>query len=166
MHATDGLGSWPRAGVRRRRVAAKAACLLALGWVACSCQASDRPYRVISSAVAEEDALGGEWSLESWASQLGPVRTVYLAPEYTFDPTTSLQLELATAHARDDDGTASAAGLEFKHLFNHIARDGYGWGIVVSFDTASRALVAGVAKSGGCACRSPCRCGRAMACCT
>jgi hypothetical protein len=29
--------------------------------------------------------------------------------------------------------------LEFKHLFNHIARDGYGWGVVASL---------GVAKAG------------------
>jgi hypothetical protein len=137
MHATDALGSLRRAGVRRRR-AARVGLWLVLGWIACSSHASDRPYSVISSAAAEEDALGGEWALESWASRLGPVRTVFLAPEYTFDPTTSVQLELAAARSRDDDGTASAAGLEFKHLFNHIARDGYGWGIVVSFDAAKQ----------------------------
>ena len=137
MHLTVRLGGWQRAGPWRR-VAANLAWLLALGWVAASSQASDRPYRVISSAVAEEDAVGGEWSLESWASRLGPVRAVYAAPEYTFDPTTSLQLELVSARERDADGTASGAGLEFKHLFNHLARDGYGWGVVVSFDSAKQ----------------------------
>jgi len=137
MRVTVELGRLQRAGFWRH-VAANVGWLLALGGVAVSSQASDRPYRVISSAAAEEDALGGEWSLETWASRLGSVRAVYAAPEYTFDPTTSLQLELVSARERDAGGTASGAGLEFKHLFNHLARDGYGWGVVVSFDSAKQ----------------------------
>jgi hypothetical protein len=135
MRVTARLGMFRRAGTGRR-VAARVGWLLASALLAGSSQASDRPYRVISSAAAEEDAVGGELSLETWASRLGPVRSVYAAPEYTFDPTTSLQLELVSARERDAQGTASGAGLEFKHLFNHLARDGYGWGIVVSFDSA------------------------------
>lgn len=135
MRVTAGFGTWPRPGTVRR-IAARAGWFAAATLLACSSQASDRPYRVISSAAAEEDAVGGELSFETWASRLGPVRALYAAPEYTFSPTTSLQLELVAARARDEDGTASAAGLEFKHLFNHLARDGYGWGVVVSFDTA------------------------------
>jgi hypothetical protein len=135
MRVTAGLRILRRAGTGRR-VAARVGWLLASALLTGSSQASDRPYRVISSAAAEEDAVGGELSLETWASRLGPVRAVYAAPEYTFEPTTSLQLELVSARERDAHGTASGAGLEFKHLFNHLARDGYGWGIVVSFDSA------------------------------
>jgi hypothetical protein len=68
------------------------------------------------------------------------VRGAHATAEYAFVPTTSLQVEAEHERDRDARASASAVGLEFKHLFNHIARDGYGWGIVVQ---------AAVAKAGG-----------------
>ena len=96
---------------------------------------SDRPYLATSSAAAEEDD-DGVWSVESWATKAGSVRSIHIAPEYAFNPTTSLQVELGRARDRDAGISASLAELEFKHLFNHIARDGYGWGVVASLGAA------------------------------
>jgi hypothetical protein len=97
--------------------------------------ANDRPYLATNSAAAEEDD-DGVWSIESWATKLGPVRSINIAPEYAFNPTTSLQLELGRVRDRNAGESVSLAELEFKHLFNHIARDGYGWGVVASLGTA------------------------------
>lgn len=107
---------------------------LALGAIvafATSASANDRPYLATNSAAAEEDD-DGVWSIETWATRLGSLRTLNIAPEYAFDPTTSLQLELARARDSGAGKSMSLAELEFKHLFNHIARDGYGWGVVIS----------------------------------
>jgi hypothetical protein len=108
---------------------------LVVALTALDAAANDRPYLSTNSAAAEEDD-DGVWSVESWISRLGPVRALNVAPEYAFDPTTSLQLELGRARNRDAGESASFAELEFKHLFNHIARDGYGWGVVVSLGSA------------------------------
>jgi hypothetical protein len=97
--------------------------------------ANDRPYLATNSAAAEEDD-DGVWSVESWATKLGPVRSINIAPEYALNPTTSLQLELGRVRSRDAGESVSLAELEFKHLFNHIARDGYGWGLVASLGAA------------------------------
>lgn len=105
--------------------------------------ANDRPYIVVSSGAAEEDD-DNVWSVESWVTQLGPLRALSVAPEYAFNPTTSLQLELAALRDRDSRQSASFAELELKHLFNHIARDGYGWGVVLQL---------GAIKNGGTAAR-------------
>jgi len=101
--------------------------------------ANDRPYLVIASAAAEEDD-DNVWAVESWATQLGGLHSLSVAPEYAFNPTTSLQLELGAIRRRDSDESASFAELEFKHLFNHIARDGYGWGVVASLGRSRTAL--------------------------
>ncbi len=107
---------------------ALASALLALFAVllASAAHAADRPFLATSSAAAEEDD-DQVWSIETTWQKLGPARGVSVAVEYAFNPTTSLQLELERARA--DGSTLRGAGLEFKHLFNHIARDGYGWGI-------------------------------------
>jgi hypothetical protein len=94
-------------------------------------QAFDRPYLSTSNAAAEEDD-DQAWSFETWATRAGSVRTIAVAPEYAFSPTTTLQLELTSVRVRDSGMSMSLADLEFKHLFNHIARDGYGWGVVLS----------------------------------
>ncbi|HEU5296987.1 MAG TPA: hypothetical protein VFU71_19550 [Burkholderiaceae bacterium] len=107
----------------------RAGAAVALALATAPLLADDRPYVVVSSAAAEEDD-DGVWSIESWATQLDRVRTFNVAPEYAFSPTTSLQLQLAGARDRDNRASASFAELEFKQLFNHIARDGYGWGMV------------------------------------
>ena len=97
----------------------------ALAWPAVA-PAADRPFLATSSAAAEEDD-DRVWSIETTWQKLGPVRGLGVAAEFAFNPTTSLQLELE--HERTAGGTLRGAGLEFKHLFNHIARDGIGWGI-------------------------------------
>lgn len=118
-------GSWLASGVL-------AACAISAG-------ANDRPYLATNSAAAEEDD-DAVWSVEAWATRLGSLRSLNIAPEYAFNPTTSLQLELVRVRDRSAGESVSLAELELKHLFNHIARDGYGWGAVVSL---------GAARSGG-----------------
>jgi hypothetical protein len=92
---------------------------------------NDRPFLLTSSAAAEEDD-DRVWALETWWQRAGAERSFSVAPEYAFDPTNSIQLELAGG-----SGKARSAELELKHLFNHIAREGWGWGIDVSLTTAS-----------------------------
>ena len=109
----------------------RAAALAVLWAAALPALAGDRPYLATSSAAAEEDddAL---WSVESWAQRVGSLRTLSIAPEYAFDPTTSLQFEFSRSLDRRTRDTEHSAEIEVKHLFNHIARDGYGWGIVAA----------------------------------
>jgi hypothetical protein len=97
--------------------------------------ASDRPFLATNSAAAEEDD-DNVWSVESWFTRVGSVRGLSLAPEYAFNPTTSIQFEYTRAHDRAAGATEQEFELEFKYLFNHIARDGYGWGIVPSLGFA------------------------------
>ena len=98
--------------------------------------ANDRPFLLTSSAAAEEDD-DRVWAIETWWQRVGADRSFSIAPEYAFDPTNSIQLELTRAGGSASGGNASSAELEFKHLFNHIARDGWGWGIDLSFAAAS-----------------------------
>jgi hypothetical protein len=114
--------------VRRRYAFAVA---LACAANALPVQAFDRPYLATSNAAAEEDD-DQAWSFEAWSTRAGPVGAIAVAPEYAFSPTTTLQLELTRVRDRDSGASLSLADLEFKHLFNHIARDGYGWGVVLS----------------------------------
>lgn len=110
---------------------------MAMSWVGVvlmagpGARAGDRPYLATTSAAAEEDD-DDVWSVESWFQRIGSVRTLTVAPEYAFSPTTSLQIEAARFRNRNAGGSMSIAELEFKHLFNHIARDGYGWGVAAS----------------------------------
>jgi hypothetical protein len=92
-------------------------------------QAGDRPFLATHSAAAEEDD-DAVWSLESTLQSVSATRTLALALEYSFDPTTSLQAE--AARSRVAGASAQQLELEFKHLFNHIARDGFGWGLVAT----------------------------------
>jgi len=93
-------------------------------------QASDRPYLLTSTAAAEEDD-DQVWSFESWWQHAGSHQGFNLAPEYAFNPTTSVQLELSRAN-----GGGAAAEAEVKHLFNHIGRDGWGWGMHLTLAAA------------------------------
>lgn len=93
--------------------------------------ASDRPYLATNSAAAEEDDAAN-WSVESWAQRVGTVRTLSVAPEYAFNARTSVQFEWTRTHDRASSETEHEVELEFKHLFNAIASDGYGWGVVGS----------------------------------
>lgn len=85
--------------------------------------------------MADEDDEGS-WSVETWVTRLGSRRTFNVAPEYAFQPTTTLQLEMARADDSGAGGWSTLAELEFKQLFNHIARDGYGWGVVLTYTGA------------------------------
>jgi hypothetical protein len=103
--------------------------------IAMPAHADDRPFLTTSNAVADEDD-DGVWSFETWATQLPSLRTLSVAPEYAFDPTTNLQLVITRLQQRDIGGHSSTVELEFKHLFNHIGRDGYGVGFFASLSTS------------------------------
>ena len=94
-----------------------------------SADAADRPYLATDSAAAEEDD-DNVWSVESWLARRGSVRTGSIAAEYAFNPTTSVQFEFARARDRAARQSGQQIEFEIKHLFNHIARDGYGVGVV------------------------------------
>lgn len=108
---------------------ALAACLAVL--VAVPAVAGDRPFLATSGAAAEEDD-DAVWSIESWFQRTGRAHGLSVAPEYAFDPTTSLQFEFSRTRDRITGEAVREAEVEFKHLFNHIARDGYGWGVVLA----------------------------------
>ena len=110
------------------------ACLPMLGVALCA-RAADRPWISTNTAAADEDDHG-TWAFDAWAERLGALRSAHATAEYTFVPTTSLQVEAVQARDRDAHESTTAVGLEFKHLFNHIARDGYGWGMVAQLGAA------------------------------
>jgi hypothetical protein len=87
--------------------------------------ANDRPFLATNTAAAEEDD-DGVWSVETQAQSLGSTHAFVVAPEYAFSPTTSLQLEVTRSPGANENE------LEFKQLFNHIERDGWGIGVVAS----------------------------------
>lgn len=101
---------------------AAAACLLAQ-----PAHANDRPYESARTAVSEDDDQ--VWSFEVWAHRLGSVRSVTVEPDYAFDPANSVQVELTRRLDRRGQETGHEAELEFKHIFNRIARDGWGWAL-------------------------------------
>ncbi len=100
------------------------AALLAAGLPAL---ANDRPFESARTAVAEDDDQ--VWSFEVWGRQIGRVRSLTVEPDYSFDPANSLQIELTRQIDRQGQDTGHEVELEYKHLFNRLARDGWGWGI-------------------------------------
>lgn len=109
-------------------------CLLALclAGLATVAQGADRPYLFANSAAAEEDEEQ-VWSVENWFRQAGRQKSLTVAPEYAFDPDTSLQVEMRRTLDRDA-GNGHEIEIEAKRLFNRISRDGWGWGIVAAID--------------------------------
>lgn len=111
--------------------------LRGLGWALGLCaglsamapvaRANDRPFQVARTAVLEDDEQ--VWSIESWAQRLGSVRGFSIEPEYTFSAGTSVQFELTRLTDRHGDGSGHEGEVEFKQIFNNVARDGYGWGV-------------------------------------
>jgi len=89
--------------------------------------ANDRPFQVAHTAVLEDDEQ--VWSFESWGQRLGSVRGLSVEPEYTFAAGTSVQFELSRFTDRRGGETGHEAEVEFKQLFNNVARDGWGWGL-------------------------------------
>ena len=95
--------------------------------------ANDRPFQVARTAVLEDDEH--VWSFESWVQRLGSVRGLSIEPEYTFEAGTSVQFELTRFIDRRGSETGHEAEVEFKQLFNNIARDGWGWGVSATLAT-------------------------------
>jgi hypothetical protein len=96
--------------------------------------ANDRPFMSARTAVVEDDNEG-TWSMEFWLQRFGRVRGVSIEPEYSFTTRTSMQVELTKLHDRDGAETGHEAEVEFKHLFNDIARDGWGMGVSAALGT-------------------------------
>lgn len=98
--------------------------------------ANDRPFLITSSAAIEDDNEG-TWGLESWWQRVGLLRSLTVAPEYNFKPFDSLQVlytQLNNGTIREPNRNLE---VEFKHVFNDIARDGHGWGMHLSLDAAN-----------------------------
>ena len=91
-------------------------------------QANDRPFQIARTAVMEDDEQ--VWSFESWAERRGTLRGLSVESEYTFGGGSSLQLQLSRFVDRQAVLTGNETELEFKHVFNHIGRDG--WGVAVT----------------------------------
>lgn len=89
--------------------------------------ANDRPFQFARTAVLEDDEQ--VWSFESWVQRLGSVRGLSIEPEYTFEAGTSVQFELTRFIDRRGAETGHEAEVEFKQVFNNVARDGWGWGV-------------------------------------
>lgn len=103
-----------------------------LALLAALASAADRPYVFANSGAAEEDE-DQVWSVENWYRKAGRQASLTVAPEYAFDPDNSLQAEFRRVVDRDV-GNGHELEIEFKHLFNRIARDGWGWGVVLALD--------------------------------
>lgn len=106
--------------------------IAALSVCALAARAADRPYIVANSGAAEEDEEQ-VWSVENWYRVAGRQKSFTFAPEYAFNPDNSLQAEFRRVVDRDN-GDGHELELEYKHLFNRIARDGWGWGVVLALD--------------------------------
>jgi hypothetical protein len=118
----------------RRNLTARVAAAALLSVAATLAQADDRPFLQTSNAIAEDDDEG-HWALELWWARVGTRRVFNVAPEYAFSPYTNLQFKTFASRERDADGAvvrSRGVETEFKHLFNHIERDGYGWGLHLS----------------------------------
>lgn len=94
--------------------------------------AADRPYLYVNTAHGEEDEEQ-VWAVENWFRRAGGERSLTVAPEYAFDPQNALQMEFRRVLRREGTG-GHELELEYKHLFNSFARDGWGWGLVVTAD--------------------------------
>lgn len=105
---------------------------LTLALLSFAAHAADRPYIVANSGAAEEDEEQ-VWSVENWVRQAGRQKSLTIAPEYAFSPDNSLQAEFRRVVDRDN-GNGHEIEIEFKHLFNRIAREGWGWGVVLALD--------------------------------
>lgn len=92
--------------------------------------ANDRPFDVARTAVAEDDDQA--WGFSSWLRTHGGTRSLSIEPEYAFSPENGIQLELSRQIDKRGGESGQGAELEFKHLFNQLARDGWAWGVSAS----------------------------------
>ncbi len=121
------------------------------GWVllallASPALANDRPFQIARSAVIEDDEQ--VWSFETWAERRGSVRGLSVEPEYTFSDGYSLQFQLSRYLDRRGEQTGHETELEFKKIFNHIGRDGYGLALSAALGV-ERSREAGASRSLG-----------------
>jgi hypothetical protein len=91
-----------------------------------SARATDRPYLVLRTAAMEDDEQS--WMLGARWIRTGADNALQSGLEYGFTRATSMELEWAVERA-GGGGHGHEAELEFKHLFNDIARDGWGAGL-------------------------------------
>ena len=117
---------------------------LAVLLLAASAQANDRPFQIARTAVMEDDEQ--VWSFESWAEKRGSVRGLSVEPEYTFSDGYSLQFQLSRFVDKVGEQTGHEAELEFKKIFNHIGRDGFGLALSASLG-AERSRDGGTSRS-------------------
>lgn len=104
--------------------------------------AAERPFLAAESAAAEEDD-DRVWSAQAgWFQPKAGGRGPSFALEYAFDPTNAVQLEFARLRDRAGGVRADSVELEYRFLFNHIARDGWGVGLVAAVE-ADRQTVGG-----------------------
>jgi len=96
--------------------------------------ANDRPFQEARTAVLEDEE--DIWSIDTWAQRFGKVRALSIEPEYTFGDGNSVQVELTRLSDRAGAQTGHQAEVEFKHLFNNVARDGWAWGVSGALGTA------------------------------
>lgn len=94
--------------------------------------AADRPYLYVNTANGEEDEEQ-VWAVENWFRRGGGEQSLTVAPEYAFDPQNALQMEFRRVLRREGTG-GHELEVEYKHLFNSFARDGWGWGVVTTVD--------------------------------
>ena len=95
----------------------------------------------LSSAAAEEDDER-VWSIETVARTDPAERGLGVAAKYVFDPLHTVHFELSRTRGRVGDATATKASVEIKWLFNRIARDGWGFGVIGSLSTARESAAA------------------------
>jgi hypothetical protein len=89
-------------------------------------RATDRPYLVLRTAAMEDDEQS--WMLAGRWIRTGADNALQLGLEYGFTRATSMELEWTGERAGGGEHGREAE-LEFKHLFNDIARDGWGVGL-------------------------------------
>jgi hypothetical protein len=101
------------------------ACAAGVAW------GNDRPFQEARTAVREDEE--NVWSMDSWMQRFGRVRGLSIEPEYTFGGGNSVQVELTRLFGRRGAPSGQNAEIEFKHIFNDIARDGWGIGVSAAF---------------------------------
>jgi hypothetical protein len=105
-----------------------ASLLLALATLApSSARANDRPFQEARTAVLEDEE--NTWSVDTWVQRYGKVRAFSFEPEYTFGGGNSMQVEFTRLWGRDGAESGQTGEIEFKHIFNNLERDGWGWAI-------------------------------------
>ncbi|MEO6408119.1 MAG: hypothetical protein ABIO45_05130 [Burkholderiaceae bacterium] len=122
--------------LRRAGATSMVAIAIAISLFVGPARAADRPFLLTSSAAAEEDD-DNVWAIESWWQRAGSQRTFSIAPEYAFSPTDSVQFEFSRSRDRAAGDRSHGLEVEFKHLFNRIGRDGFGWGLDLSLAAGS-----------------------------